>query len=486
VPTNDELWQLLADPKTWATLYFLSEWAIRLVMLAVVPLRRTPDAAKGWLLLLFFLPWLGLALYFFIGRPRFPRWRGELLAELLPRIRTQIARLRDDPHFRQPELPASLGQAVRLASELGRLPVLGGTRVELLPDYDGAIERLVADIDAAERHAHLLYYIFADDRTGGRVIEALRRAAARGVACRVLFDSVGSKRWRHRLLGKLRDAGVDAHPILPVHLLGRRSARFDLRNHRKIAVIDGRVALTGSQNLVDADFKPGIVNDELVVRLHGPVVLELQAVFAADWFLETGNWLDAPDVFPAPQAAGDVAAQALPSGPDFPTENVQRLSVALLHGAIRRATIVTPYFIPDPALLQAVQTAVLRGVEVHLVASEKLDQWLVGLAQRSYYDELLQAGVRLHLYCDKLLHAKHLSVDDDLCLIGSSNMDQRSFLLNSEISVLFYDTQVTAELRVQEERYFAHSRTIDLAAWRRRPAAIKLCENLARLMSPLL
>jgi cardiolipin synthase len=209
-------------------------------------------------------------------------------------------------------------------------------------------------------------------------------------------------------------------------------------------------------------------------------------VFVADWFLETNDVLQDPKYFPEPVPAGGFSAQALPSGPDFPTENTQRLIVSLLYAARRRAVITTPYFIPDEALLQALEAAVLRGVEVHLVVSEKWDQLLVGLAQRSYYEELLELGVQIHLHRGKFLHAKHLSVDDKVALIGSTNMDIRSFELNAEISLLFYDEKLADRLRMEQERYFAGSLQLNQEEWDKRPYVVQLCENLARLLSPLL
>jgi cardiolipin synthase len=259
-----------------------------------------------------------------------------------------------------------------------------------------------------------------------------------------------------------------------------------LRNHRKIAVIDGRVGYTGSQNLVDAAFKPGIIYEELVVRAAGPVVLQLQATFAVDWFLETEQVLDAPEFFPPPETAGTVIAQVLPSGPDYPVTNVQRLLVALIHGAQERVVITTPYFIPDEALLQALQTATLRGVEVHLIVSRVADQVLVCLAQRSYYTDLLRMGIHIHLFQEKLLHAKHTSIDGELAVIGSSNMDIRSFVLNAEVSLAIYDTEAVARLRAEQERTLANCKPLLLDDWVRRSRWAKFAENLARLMSPLL
>jgi cardiolipin synthase len=223
-----------------------------------------------------------------------------------------------------------------------------------------------------------------------------------------------------------------------------------------------------------------------VVRVTGPVVLQLQAVFVADWFLETEQVLDSAAIFPPPSGTGNTIAQLLPSGPDYPTTNVQLLIIAMIHGARERVFITTPYFIPGEAFIQALQTAVLRGVEVHLLVSRVADQLLVCLAQRSYYADLLRMGVHIHLFREKLLHAKHTSIDGALALIGSSNMDIRSFVLNAEVSLAVYDREVVAQLRAEQERNLANSDALLLAEWEQRSLAKKLAENLARLLSPLL
>jgi cardiolipin synthase len=474
------------DPTLWAWIFFLSEWAIRLVMVVAVPFRRTPAAAKGWLLLIFFEPWVGLLLYLLIGRAHLPRWRREQQAKLPQAMAKVVGRLANHPNVFHPEVGPSLSQAVVLVKNLSGSPILGGNAVELLGDYDATIARLASDIDGAEHHVHLLFYIFANDHATAPVIEALGRAAKRGVRCRVLADAIGSRSGLRTLRPKLAALGVTVQEMLPISLLPWRKARLDLRNHRKIAVIDGRVGYTGSQNLVAADFKHGLAYEDLMVRVIGPVVLELQYVFAADWFLETNEILDSEAEFPIPDIAGSVPAQALPSGPGFPTQNNQRLFVALVHGARNRVILTTPYCIPDEPLLQAMQTAALRGVEVHLVVSEKGDQPIVSLAQESYYEELLEAGVQIHLYRKNFLHAKHLSIDDSVAVIGTSNLDIRSFVLNAELMLMIYDSDVVLRLAAELERYYANSCLLTLAVWEQRSFGAKVCQNLARLLSPLL
>jgi cardiolipin synthase len=468
-----------------AEAFFVSEWIIRLVMLVYVPQRRTPAAARSWLLLIFVEPWVGLLLYSIFGRAALSQRRSELQDRFAHLVATSEKEV-FGPYAAHAPLPCCSEQTATLARHLSGLPILEGNQVELLPDYEGSVERLVQDIRAARHHVHLLYYIFADDRVGGEVIAALRDAVKRGVQCRVLLDSLGSKHWRRAVVARLREAGVETREMLPVHLFRLRGTRFDLRNHRKIAVIDGRVGYVGSQNLVEATFKPGIVYKELVARVKGPVVLQLQGVFLADHFFESGTRLEEDAaLFPAQERAGGALAQVLASGPGYTQAANQRLIVALVHGACRRVVLSTPYFIPDEALLQALQTAVLRGVEVHLIVSHKADQLLVGLAQRSYYEDLLRAGVQIHQYRTGFLHAKHVSVDS-IAVIGSSNLDIRSFQLNAEVSLIVYDEGVTAALREEEERNMADADVLTLEEWQKRPFLTRTAQNLARLVDSLL
>ena len=475
----------LENGTTWAALHLASEWLIRLVMLVYVPQRRSPAAARSWLLLIFIFPYAGLILYSIFGRPYLSSYRIQLqqrAARLLHTTGRQVFQ----KYAARPEVPGPFAQAVTLAENLGDFGMVGGNQVELITDYYGAIDRLVADIDAASQHVHLLYYIFADDETGTRVAAALGKAVARGIQCRVLMDGLGSKRALRTLAPRMRVAGIEVFESLPVHFLRRKSARFDLRNHRKIAVIDGHTAYVGSQNLVNRDFKPGIIYEELMARVTGPAVLQLQGVFLTDYFAESDNDLFKPEYFLPQKPAGNTAAQVLPSGPGFPQANMQRLVVSLLYSAQERVVITTPYFIPDEALLDAMKIAVLRGVEVHLVVSRQADQILVCHAQRSFYDELLEAGVRVHVYREHLMHSKHLSFDDQIAVIGSSNLDLRSFLLNEEISLIDYDPGVASALRRIQERYFAESDELNLEAWRRRPRFMKVLQNTARLVDSVL
>lgn len=470
----------------WTRIHIVSEWAVRLGMLCYVPQRRTPSAARAWLLLIFFFPWPGLILYSVIGRAYLPRRRLERQARATKLIRDLRDRFVQTAHLTRPQLDEALSPAVTLAERLGDFGILGNNRIELLTDYDKSIDRLVEDIDSAQRHVHLLYYIFADDATGRRVTDALIRATKRGVQCRLLLDAMGGRSVLRGLARRLRAEQIEVEAVLRYHFWNRNRGRRDLRNHRKIAVIDGRIGYAGSQNLINADFKRGLVYEELVARVTGPVVGQLQAVWLVDRYLETDHALADDDLFPEPAAAGQSPVQTLPSGPGYRRANVQRLLVELVHGARRRVVITTPYFVPDEPLVQAMQTAALRGVEVSLIAPEARDQILVCLAQRSFYEDLLEAGAHVYHYQPRFLHAKHVTIDDDIALVGSSNIDIRSFQLNSEISLLIYDREVVSQLREIQEGYLAKSREVSYDAWLRRPLATKIAQNTARLVDSVL
>lgn len=463
-------------PLDLATAYSVANWTIRIGALVVVPFKRRFTAA-AWLLLLFFLPIPGLILFVLIGQPKFPKARVD-------RFRDTVRPFFD--HVGQslaPHAPAARSPIAEVAERLGFFPAVGGNSIDLIGDYDAVIQRLIADIDAANERVFLLVYIFADDEVGRSVIAALGRAVKRGVDCRVLVDPVGSSHWIGGTERCLREAGVKFRAALPWHWLRRRTRR-DMRNHRKLFVIDSRIGYSGSQNIVCKDFRRGIVNRELVARCNGPVVAEMEAQFLGDWYLETG---DAPSASKAAgRADGGALLQVLPSGAEYPLAGFETLLVWQLHQARKRAVIVTPYFIPDEDVLDAMRTTAARGVEVHLVLSSVVDQRVVNLAQRSYYDGLLSAGVRIHLFRDLLLHAKNVGIDGKLGILGSSNVDLRSFQLNEEVSLLLLDERSAQILADVQRGYLEESDELHLDQWRKRPRPKMVLENLARLISPLL
>jgi cardiolipin synthase A/B len=475
-----------AGMKEWSLFYLVSEWVIRFTMLIYVPQRRSAAASRTWLLFIFLLPWPGLILYWLFGRIYLPARRvfmQERASRFIREAQAQIGRR----VAAKPELSPALLCIPELARQLGDFDTLPGNQIELLVDYSGTIDRVIADIDSARKHVHLLFYIFSADESGQRVGEALIRAAKRGVQCRVLMDAVGSSGGLKRLAPVLRSGGIEVLEMLPVGLFRRNTARFDLRNHRKIAVIDGTTGYTGSQNIANPEFVMGYPNEELMVRLTGPVVAQLQAMFLADHYFETGAVLDRRDLFPDLVRAGNSPCQLVPSGPGYLRENGRELIIAMLYAARERIAVTTPYFVPDEPFLHAVCAARLRrGVEVHLVLSMHANQMITQFAQRSYYDDLLEAGIEIYLYRPHFLHAKHITIDDEIALVGSTNMDIRSFALNAEINLVVYDRSVVRELRRLQESYFANSEHLNAEAWKKRPLVDRVVQNTARLMDSFL
>lgn len=472
----------------WGTLYVASEWVVRIGALFYVPQRRPPSAARAWLLLIFFLPWLGLVLYLLIGRAYMPRRRFTVqkqIYELIRRIAPRAASF--DASVARAVSPELL-PALRLADALSEFPVTGGNRFELLPAYDAAIDRVIAEVDAAQRYVHMLFYIFEDDDVGRRVAAALGRAAQRGVAVRVLMDAIGSRAGLKGLSPGLRAAGAEVIAAMPLRLWGPNAARLDLRNHRKIVVVDGRSAFFGSQNIVSAHANRGMVNEEMLVRAQGPVVRHLHAVLLGDRYLETGTLPpESDDLSQAPvNDSAHGLAQVVPSGPGYNEGTAEAVMIALMYGARSRVVLTSPYVIPSDAFLAAMCSTARRGVAVDLIVDAESNKPMVQYAQQSYYDAMIRAGVSIHRHHGSFLHAKHMSIDDDVALIGSSNLDIRSFALNAEVSVLIYDRSVVAALRTIQLGYLARCDTVTLEERRAMPIGRRALENLARLTDSLL
>ncbi|MEB2186476.1 cardiolipin synthase [Xanthomonas campestris pv. campestris] len=458
------------------------DWVIRLAALLWIPTRTTPGAARSWLLLIGFVPVVGLPLYLLFGHPWLSRQRVQRQATASQVIREQQLPLHALRWTPQPD--TSSAEVVPLIERQGDFMPTLGNAVELLDDYEASLQALITAIDQAQERVHLLYYLMFDDAVGEAVVAALERACARGVRCRLLLDAMGAKRGLRRYRQRLQASGVEVLALLPGGLRWRRSGRMDLRNHRKIAVIDNQVGFVGSQNLAAPGFIAGAPNRELVARVRGPVVNHLEAVFASDWFTETGQRLDVwPD---APVYDDNIATQLLPSGPAYPFENARDAINAVIHLARRKVVLVTPYFVPDEAMLSALRIAGMSGVDVQLILSEHNNQRLAAWAQEAYFEELLRCGVKIALYRPHFLHAKHLSVDEDIALVGSINLDIRSFALNAEIGMLCYDRNVVLRLREIEQDYLAQSQSVDIAQWRRRPAWRRSREGIARLADALM
>ncbi len=483
-------------PTLVAVLLVSAGLAIRVVALGVIPGNRKPTTGVAWLLLVLLSPLIGLVAFAFFGSPRLGRRRHARQLEVKSRIAARTEGLA--PVATAPGTPAYVDSVVTLNQGLGALPLVEGNAVEVLEDYRGTVQEMAAAVDQARDYVAVQFYIMAWDEVTDPVFAALVRATERGVKVRLLYDHLGSRGipGYQDFLRRLGETKIDAHPMLPVQPLKGRFQRPDLRNHRKLLVVDGQVGFTGSLNLTEPGYnKPknhelGREWVELMVRLEGPAVTALEAVFAADWFTETQEVvrveMRATSPVPRPGAIQGVIGQLVPSGPGYVMENNLRMFTTLIYSAKERISLTSPYFVPDESLLYAVTTAAQRGVDIELFVSELSDQFMVGHAQASYYRALLEAGVRIYRYpAPYILHSKHFTVDSDVAVIGSSNMDMRSFSLNFEISLMLLGPEVVARMRQVEDRYRAISKPLSLEEWVRRPARLKYVDNVMRLTAAL-
>jgi cardiolipin synthase len=472
-----------------AAIYTVLQWIIRLTMIPVIMVRKqNPAAATTWLAIVFFEPVIGLLLYILIGENRLGRKRIDERRSSRKAISPSHRPDVDRRFVINPSEEQEHGILVYLAEQVGGLPVVGGNRVRSMIDTDKVIDAIVSDIGAAQHHVHLLFYIYEDDAVGRRVSEALMKASQRGVRCRVLADAVGSSNLFKRLAPEMRRAGVEVVPALRVGVVRMLFARMDLRNHRKIAIFDGRIAYTGSQNIVEPTYghkRAGSWYDAMV-RIEGPAVHQLQGIFAEDWFHESGQLIDDPDLFPKMEAQGNTAIQVVPSGPDLPTEAFQDLIVEAIFRANSRVVITSPYFVPNEAMLMALRLAVLRGVRVDLVVPKISDQRIVGAAGKFYCEYMMRYGANVHLFDKGLLHCKTLTIDNTLAVFGSANFDVRSFMLNFEVNLLAHAPDAVAGVRELQQYYMDRSIHATFDDMPGRTLRGRLQMNFAKLFTPLL
>ncbi|MBX3091603.1 MAG: cardiolipin synthase [Cryobacterium sp.] len=467
------------------------DFVVRVVSIVLIPRNRRPQTAMAWLLAIFFLPYIGIILFLILGSRHLPKGRRDKQDEINQYILNTTEGM--DQVSQEHPWPEWLEPITALNRNLGAMPLVGGNDAQVFPDYLESLQAMTDAVGAAKKYVHSEFYIMALDETTAPYFDALEAAVARGVTVRVLLDHIASLRspGYRRTIRRLKSMGVQWQLMLPFQPLRGKFQRIDLRNHRKLLVVDGLVAFTGSQNIIDSTYnkrsnlRRGLHWKDLMVRFEGPIVAGINALFVTDWYSET-NELLTREANPVRELRGRerVGAQVVPSGPSFDGENNLRLFNSLLYAAQESITICSPYFVPDESMLYAITTAAQSGLEVELFVSEIGDQPVVYHAQRSYYEELLKSGVRIWLYrAPTVLHPKHFTIDDQVAVIGSSNMDMRSFSLNLEISVMVRGHSFVRELRLLEQSYRDNSREIRLDEWLARPFFSQVLDNLARLTS---
>jgi cardiolipin synthase len=483
---------------TAGEILFALSWIVIIGALIIVPRNRKPGSATAWLMLIMLVPLLGALLFFLIGSPKLSKRRREQQRRADALIAERVEEARATPALQDmfdPVVPPRYQPFVRLNAELGGMPACTRNRVELIASYAEALRRLTAAVEEATAFVHVEFYILALDQATEPFFAALERAVRRGVSVRLLADYMGSRwiRGRARMVERLHRSGIDWHWVLPVRPHYNAWNRPDLRNHRKIVVLDGHTAFTGSMNMIAPSYlrrsneTRGRTYVETLAEVTGPVVLELNAVFLTDWYSEKDQLVTMPPP-PRPQSDwnGPALCQILPSGPGYDNDNNLKLFTSLIHAATRTVVITTPYFVPDESLMTAVTSAAQRGVAVTLLTGAITNEIFVKHAQHSYYEELLRAGVRIFRMKDPaILHAKHMSIDDDIAVIGSSNLDMRSFTLNLEVTLVAYDPGVVADLHRVEAEFFLRSDELTAEEWDRRWLPGRVLDNIARLTAAL-
>ncbi|HIT76824.1 MAG TPA: cardiolipin synthase [Candidatus Avipropionibacterium avicola] len=489
-------WSAVDWRQIFTTAVLVLEYVVKIVALGLVPENRRPASAQAWLLLILFLPLVGVPLFLLIGSPYVRGRRRAIQARATELFRDATAHMPVLPETARAE--PHLASVLSMSYDLTGFPCTAGDNRQLYDDTVALCTAMAERVDRAEHHVHVQFYIMRWDEATDVFFTALARAVERGVEVRLLLDHLGSRKypgWR-RFRKRMSEAGIDWHLMMPILPLKGRMRRPDLRNHRKLVVIDGATAFIGSHNLIHPSYnlrrnrRVGREWKDLTVEVGGDIVTSIQSVFLVDWFTETGEELDQDDYLERsapPRDEGLNAMQLVPSGPGFPTEPNLRLFICLVHQAQEKLTITSPYFVPDESLLSAITTAALRGVEVELFVGEQADQFFVGHAQASYYRELLEAGVTIHLYPKPaVLHAKYLVVDDAVCAIGSSNMDFRSFILDYEVMLVAFDGDLVGQLQHNDQLYRDVSSELSLEQWKQRPWYLKYLDNACRLTSALM
>jgi len=390
------------------------------------------------------------------------------------------------------------------ADNLIGIPAMDGNHLELIEEPEKIMRAIIKDIDGAESTCHLQFYIWCEGGTADEVVAAVIRAAKRGVTCRILIDSIGSQKFlKGKKIKELRAAGVKIEEELPAGFIKAFFVRIDIRNHRKVVIIDGKIAYTGSQNMVDPTYfkqDSGVGQwIDTMVRIKGPIVEALAGTFISDWFLETNNERvrfrslekdlkhirSIADIYHQPMA-GDVPVQLVPSGPGFSPDAIHSLLLTTIYYSQKTITLTTPYFVPGESILTALMSAAQRGVDVCVIIPEKNDSRLAHYASHARFEKLIQSGVTIKLFKDGLLHSKSITVDDEFSLFGSVNIDMRSFWLNFEATLFIYNQSFTRKLRDMQASYEIQSRTLKLEELARRSSLTRFLENSALIIGPLL
>jgi cardiolipin synthase len=470
------------------SIFLLASCVLHLAFIVRAILRpaREPISKLAWVMVMFVFPFLGILAYLLMGEVNL----GTVRLAKIQEVKTALPK--PASLMNAVTLHSSFETAFRTASAVNGLPHMSVTSAQLQENSNAAITAMIADIAKATETVHVAFYIWLTDTNGTRIASALIGAVARGVTVRAMADAIGSKELiRSPLWIEMAKYGVKLKVMLPMPtgFLQRLFVRIDLRNHRKLAIIDSAITYIGSQNMADPEFLPkrqfGPWYD-VMVRLSGPVALHQQYLFAADWMTEDGDDISSAIIEKNALLTAGSLAQVFGTGPSMPVGSMSDNFAATLHAAQETVFITTPYFAPDSSLSQAIISTARRGVAVTIVLPKRNDNFFVGAIARSYYQEMLSAGIDIYEFPLGLLHSKTLVVDGKLSLFGSANMDRRSLDLNFENNILVFDEALASSLRLRQDEYISASTSITLADIKSYSLLKKIFYNICSMLSPVL
>lgn len=472
--------EFLHSPWLYYTLMTVYALSILTVIIVILSENRSPVKSLAWMTVLLVMPVVGLVLYIFFGRNI---QRKRLISRRNQRKlrRTETSRKHTD--FRRLKLLPQSVQLVKLTHSLAGAVYHEGNSATVFTHATEKMDALISDIDNATDYVNIEYYIIEDDTVGQKLKRSLIDAARRGVKVRVIYDHVGSFSAGRKFWRELREAGVDVHPFFKV-VFPLFATRINWRNHRKIAIIDGRSAYIGGMNIADRYLSP--TWRDLHVRIQGPAVRALQYCFAVDWTF-MGQPLvkdDIPQDIPLPEKP--MGIQLVTSGPTGKWPNISMVFQRAIANARRRVYIMTPYFLPDDALLRAMQTAALARVDVRILIPRNPDSAVMRHASFSYISQCLTAGMKVYLYEGGMMHSKALIIDYDMVSVGSTNFDFRSFEHNFEANVLVYSQDFNARITEEFRDACLSATRVVASEWRRRPLINRAIQSVVRLLAPIL
>ncbi|WP_315710842.1 cardiolipin synthase [Brenneria uluponensis] len=464
------------------------------VTLRILMKRRAVPSAMAWLLVIYILPLVGIVAYLSFGELHLGKRRAERASKMWPSTAKWLRELKEYHHIFATENSVVASALFQLCEHRQGIGSVKGNQLQLLTSFDDTIKSLVRDIELARSNIEIVFYIWQQGGLVEQVTQSLIAAAQRGVHCRILLDSAGSVQFFHSTYpDEMRAAGIEVVQALKVNILRAFLRRMDLRQHRKVILIDNRIAYTGSMNMVDPRYfkqDSGVGQwVDLMARAEGPVTTTMGVIYSCDWEMETGKRLLPPppddNIMPFEQESGHTT-QVIASGPGYPEELIHQALLTSVYAARKQLIMTTPYFVPSDDLLHAICTAAQRGVDVNIIVPDKNDSVMVGWASKAFFSELLASGVKIHQFKGGLLHTKSVLVDGQLSLIGTANLDMRSLWLNFEITLVIDDEGFGSDLACVQEDYIARSQRLNINVWQKRPYWQRIVERLFYFFSPLL